>query len=187
MKKRQIAKFATENPHLLSTHSRAKRKLDIDGHVDETTPSDEEDARLLNTSSDLMELDMLEESRAPSSDLDVREGELPGLTMSPVSAEVSSVALDTSVHTHNEEEIAFKLGPLLAPAKAAGHTIAASDQGKSGVTFEMLYDEINALRKERDEARQERDHGLALLNTIKLSSQTVAENDEKCKFYTGLS
>ncbi len=57
----------------------------------------------------------------------------------------------------------------------------------SGPTRQMLFDEMAALRRERDEAIAERDRASALLNSTRLSSGTVADDDEKRKFYTGLT
>ena len=54
-------------------------------------------------------------------------------------------------------------------------------------TRQMLFDEIDALRRERDEAIDERDQARARLNSTKLSSSTVADDDDKCRFYTGLT
>lgn len=57
----------------------------------------------------------------------------------------------------------------------------------SSPTQKMLYDEIAALRRERDEALSEKEKAEARLNAIRLSSNTVADNDQKCQFYTGLT
>ena len=43
------------------------------------------------------------------------------------------------------------------------------------------------MQRERDEAIAERDRASALLNSTRLSSGTVADDDEKRKFYTGLT
>lgn len=45
---------------------------------------------------------------------------------------------------------------------------------------------MDALRADRDAACEERDSALARLNSLKLSSAIIYENDEKCIFYTGL-
>ncbi|KAI4823346.1 hypothetical protein KUCAC02_011937 [Chaenocephalus aceratus] len=56
---------------------------------------------------------------------------------------------------------------------------STSSVSPPSVPQQMLFDEISALRAERDAALAERDHARATLNSVRLSSNTVAENNEK--------
>ncbi|XP_034061597.1 uncharacterized protein LOC117539508 isoform X1 [Gymnodraco acuticeps] len=51
----------------------------------------------------------------------------------------------------------------------------------------QLYEELYNLRRERDEAMKERAEAIRELETLKMSVNTVRENDTKCKVMTGLS
>ncbi|KAK5910561.1 hypothetical protein CesoFtcFv8_004385 [Champsocephalus esox] len=64
---------------------------------------------------------------------------------------------------------------------------STSSVSPPSVPQQMLFDEISALRAERDAALAERDHARAALNSVRLSSNTVADNNEKCQYYTGLT
>nr|XP_033952026.1 uncharacterized protein LOC117456304 [Pseudochaenichthys georgianus] len=64
---------------------------------------------------------------------------------------------------------------------------STSSVSPPSVPQQMLFDEISALRAERDAAFAEREHARATLNSVRLSSNTVAENNEKCQYYTGLT
>nr|XP_033946649.1 uncharacterized protein LOC117452249 [Pseudochaenichthys georgianus] len=56
---------------------------------------------------------------------------------------------------------------------------STSSVSPRSVPQQMLFDEISALRAERDAALAERDHARATLNSLRLSSNTVADNNEK--------
>ncbi|XP_034088602.1 uncharacterized protein LOC117557035 [Gymnodraco acuticeps] len=56
---------------------------------------------------------------------------------------------------------------------------STSSVSPPSVSQQMLFDEISALRAERDAALAERDHARATLNSIRLSSNTVTDNNEK--------
>ncbi|KAK5910568.1 hypothetical protein CesoFtcFv8_004391 [Champsocephalus esox] len=60
---------------------------------------------------------------------------------------------------------------------------STSSVSPPSVPQQMLFDEISALRAERDVALAERDHARAALNSVRLSSNTVADNNEKCQYY----
>ncbi|KAK5933152.1 hypothetical protein CgunFtcFv8_004803 [Champsocephalus gunnari] len=60
---------------------------------------------------------------------------------------------------------------------------STSSVSPPSVPQQMLFDEISALRAERDAALAERDHARATLNSVRLSSNTVADNNEKCQYY----
>ncbi len=49
----------------------------------------------------------------------------------------------------------------------------------------MLFDEMDALRRERDEAIAERDQASTFLNSTRLSPCTVTDDDEKILHWTG--
>ncbi|XP_034078352.1 uncharacterized protein LOC117550129 isoform X1 [Gymnodraco acuticeps] len=51
----------------------------------------------------------------------------------------------------------------------------------------QLYEELYNLRRERDEAMKERAEAIRELEMLKMSVNTVRENDTKCKVMTGLS
>ncbi|KAI4793368.1 hypothetical protein KUCAC02_032771, partial [Chaenocephalus aceratus] len=57
---------------------------------------------------------------------------------------------------------------------------STSSVSPPSVPQQMLFDETSALGVERDAALAERDHARATLNSVRLSSNTVAGNNEKC-------
>ena len=51
----------------------------------------------------------------------------------------------------------------------------------------MLYEEMDNLRKEKQTLKEEVDQLKKTVDNVKLSSRIIEENNEKCKFYTGVT
>ena len=100
------------------------------------------------------------------------------------SFEAASVDVAKTVLFDEMAEVS-KGNTQLTPTKLAPEASPLDPQ--SDVTKSMLMDEIAALRAERDAALQKCDEAVTALNTVKLSSGTVSDNNEKCMYYTGLS
>ena len=72
------------------------------------------------------------------------------------------------------------------PREASTPATQEASPPVSEPTCQMLFDEIDALRRERDAAIDERDQARARLNSTRLSSCTVADHDEKILHWTHL-
>ena len=78
-------------------------------------------------------------------------------------------------------------GPLPEADFVVPHENGEGAGIEAGVTKEMLFQEINFLRSERDTARKQLEDLQTKMDKVRLSVALIKQNDSKCIYYIGIS